>query len=305
MRPRIELDTDEIIDSHTHCGGFLLSNLLLESYPYSQDTLDLVRKMQSNKVKYSICFPFPIAHGFCESFTPELYNRLLAKEVKTFGKGFLLPFAYIRLDDTLQRQFGCLEQLFNDLPFYGVKLYPNCDKYSICDNEIEEQLTTFLLSYDCPVIVHSSFEGFGNPRIILDFARKHPNIRVTLAHAARFLKSAFSEIKNLQNVFLDCSPLNMLCEVMRNAAKKNRYEIEDFSFDKPEKVLYQLTAIFPDRLLWGSDSPCSFLTNFSDNALVEFSEKYTYEADIKVLRSLPFNYINQIANKNTLRFLFG
>ena len=92
---------------------------------------------------------------------------------------------------------------------------------------------------------------------------------------------------------------------MRNAAKKNRYEIEDFSFDKPEKVLYQLTAILPDRLLWGSDSPCSFLTNFSDNALVEFSEKYTYEADIRVLRSLPINYINQIANKNTLRFLFG
>lgn len=305
MKSSIELKKNEIIDSHTHCGGVLLSNLLSGSYPYSQNTLDLVRKMYTNKVKYSICFPFPVGEQYGGLFTPELYNGVLAKEVYTFGDNSLLPFAFIRLDDTLSRQIKYIEQLLKDYSFYGIKIYPPCDKYCLCDHYVEKSLTPFLIAHDFPLISHTSFSGFGNPDIILRFAEIHPNIRITLAHAARFKSTVLSQLMHFPNVFIDCSPLHMLCAVMQKKIKKDNEVFNNFSFDNPPQLLFQLATMFPDQLIWGTDSPCTFLTNFSENAIADYSPQYSYESEISVLHSLPESYIHKIANINTLRFLNG
>lgn len=305
MKSSIELKKDEIIDSHTHCGGVLLSNLLSGSYPYSQNTLDLVRKMHTNKVRYSICFPFPLGELLGGLFTPELYNSVLAKEVYTFGDNSLLPFAFIRLDDTLSRQLVHIEKLLNDYSFYGIKIYPPCDKYCLYDYHVEKTLSSFLIAHDLPLISHTSFSGYGNPDNILRFAESHPKIRITLAHAARFKPTVLSKIIHFPNVFIDCSPLHMLCTVMQNKIKRDNEVFDDFSFDNPPQVLFQLATMFPNQLIWGTDSPCTFLTNFAENAIAEYSPQYSYESEISTLHFLPVSVIQQIANINTLRFLNG
>ena len=79
----------------------------------------------------------------------------------------------------------------------------------------------------------------------------------------------------------------------------------DFDFCNPKFVLQALIKLFPNQLIWGTDSPASFLTNFQDNAISLFSEHLTYEADIQLLMSMPKKDIELISNINTVRFLFG
>lgn len=305
MRKSFQISDDEFIDSHTHCGGILLSNLLLRSYPYSQDTMDLIRKMKDNKIRYSICFPFPIYDIAEKLITPELYNDLLANETKAFGKDALLPFAYIRLDDSLPNQIKHLEKIIQTVPFYGIKIYPPCDTKKITDDSVNVLLTPFLKEHNFPIIFHTSFSGNGNPELLLDYADLHPEIRIMLAHAARFNPSAFQRIEKKNNVFLDCSPLHMLCALMNREVSKHNHKILTLPYNNPSEVLFQLATRFTNQLIWGTDSPCVFLTNFTDNAIVDYSEQFSYENEIKTLRELPAGYAPKIANNNTLKFLFG
>lgn len=300
----LDLSDDDIIDSHTHCGGVLLGNLLLRSYPYCQNTQDLVMKMENQRVSYSVCFPFPLGVNPIEGLTPQLYNELLALEVSTFGKGVLFPFAFIRLDDTLLSQLRFIEKLQKKYPFYGIKIYPPCDIYNINEKYIEDILPSFLRLYGFPVIFHTSFNEFGNSIELLKFAAKFPDIKILLAHAARFDINALMEIKNLPNVYLDSSPLNMLCAVMRRAKIKNPDKYKDFNFDNPKSILEQLVAMFPKQLLWGTDIPATFLTNFTPKAVTQFSYEFTYEAEVALLRTLPKSDVQCIANFNTTTFLF-
>lgn len=304
-RDFLPIEAGEIIDSHTHCGGVLVGNILLGSYPYSQDTLDLIRKMRTHKVRYSICFPFPINNEVTPFFTPQLYNNLIAREAYTLGRGALLPFAFMRLDDTLQSQIIHLEELFKEYRFYGVKIYPPCDKYFLCDEKVEDDLTSFLLLHDFPLVIHTSFNGFGKPMSLLQFAKKHKDVRISFAHAARFDMDAFRIICDLPNVFIDCSPLNMLCALMLKLEEKNSISSNLFKFSNPKSVLHKLIELLPNHLLWGTDSPSSFLTNFSENAISTFSEKYTYESDMNILRQLSDREVQLIAQSNPFKFLFG
>lgn len=292
-----------IIDVHCHLGGVLLGNILEESYPYSQDTLDLIRKMQINKIDYSICFPFPIKGEF--GLTLDLFNRLLLQECQRFGDGKLLPFVGISLDDNLQVQLQSIDNLRSKYNIYGFKIYPPNDKYSINNNAVESILSQYLEKNNLPLILHTSFSGNGNSLNALDFAKRHPKIRLLLAHAARFNEHAFQEIKMLDNVFLDCSPLTMLCALMRKYCEKHTCAFERALFFKPEKTFMELYKQFPEKLVWGSDSPCNYLTNFQDDEWAQYDQSYSYEENTAFIFRLDKNIRENVAHKNTLNFLFG
>ena len=295
--------TNSVIDVHCHLGGVLLGNILNGSYPYSQDPLDLIRKMQANKIDYSICFPFPLNGEF--GLTYDLFNQLLLQESQKFGDNKLLPFMGISLDDNLQTQLQSIDSLRSKYNIYGFKIYPPNDKYSINDKAVESILSEYVEKYNLPLIFHTAFSGNGNPLNILDFAKHHPNIRLVLAHAARFNENAFQEIKTLENVYLDCSPLNLLCALMRKYCEKHTCAFDRSLFFEPNKTFMELYKLFPDKLVWGSDAPYNYSTNFQEDEWTEYNQSYSYEENAAFIFTLDEKIREKVAHKNTLNFLFG
>ncbi len=299
---RSSISTDATIDAHCHVGGVSYGNLITKSYPYSQDAMDLVRKMESNNIDYAICFPFPV--GEESLFSASLFNRLLLQEAYRFGKGKILPFALLVLNDELDFQLSDIDNLCKNYKIYGVKIYPPCDKYALNDYGISLKLYSFLKEHNFSVVVHTAFRGNGCPSNIIKFAEKYGDIRIMLAHAARFDEFALEVINQLPNVYIDCSPLHMLCALMVRYIKNNGLKSK-FPFEKPSEVLTELFIKLPNKLIWGTDAPCTYLTNFQSNEVVNFDYSYTYESEIKELFKLEATIKKQISNINTLNFLFG
>lgn len=306
MRPPITISSNHIIDCHTHCGGVLIGNIITKSYPYAQDSLDLIRKMKVNGVDYSICFPFPISSsfsGFNNIITPQLYNTLLLNEVEHFGNGCLLPFVYLRIDDNIDEQIDEIERLAERHIIYGLKIYPPSDKFSILDKKVKIKLESFITRNNFPIIFHTSFSGFGNANQILDFAEDNPNINISLAHAARFDKLAFNRISKLENVFMDISPLNMLCALMYSHGESQYCAFSRKMFLNPMNIMQILMELYPTKIMWGTDTPCSFLTNFRSSEIVSFNNMYTYENSIKNIELLDGKNKSLICNRNIINFM--
>lgn len=306
MRPPITISSNHIIDCHAHCGGVLIGNVIAKSYPYAQDSLDLIRKMEVNGVDYSICFPFPISYAFSRFnnlITPQLYNTLLLNEVEHFGNGRLLPFVYLRIDDNIDEQIDEIERLAERHIIYGLKIYPPSDKFSILDKKVKIRLERFITRNNFPIIFHTSFSGFGNANRILDFAEDNPNINISLAHAARFDKLALNRISKLKNAFIDISPLNMLCALMYFHYDSQCCFFSKKMFLNPMNILQTITELYPTKIMWGTDTPCSFLSNFRSNEIASFNNTYTYENSVKNIKLLDEKNRNLICNKNIINFM--
>lgn len=161
----------------------------------------------------------------------------LTKPIRAFVK----PILYLALcRSTLQKEINFFEQNFNG-EFVGFKFHPWNDQVNVSD---------FRINASKPILIHTGKRCIESAQNAINFAKKNPNVKIVIAHAASLDKNILKEIAKMQNVFIDCCPSVFMFE--------NRFSLFDFpqKLSCPEDIYYFVLNIVPsDKILFGTDSP--------------------------------------------------
>ena len=82
------------------------------------------------------------------------------------------------------------------------------------------------------------------------------------------------------------------------APRWNRF---DTNYSDPGRVIADLAAAYPNKFIWGSDSPFYSYAAKIDGEIVRLIS--TYQREVEVLKQSPPEVVNRIANINTRGFL--
>lgn len=303
-----------VIDCHNHVG-VELAFYLQGSYPYGQSASALVEQDGAERITDWIVFPFvtnlATEFGGDRGKTPYAFeNRRLLQEVHDYfpeHANRILPFLILDPSRKVAEQVESITALRERFRFHGFKIQPTLIQSPI--RALFKQGSGFLelaRAWDLPFIIHSSIapdDLWSQCADILDIAEANPDIRFCLAHSCRFHQPSLERLATLPNTWFDCSAHRIHCEgVVRElpivAVPGERFPSD---YSDPARVLADLHAAYPDRLLWGSDSPFqSWIAAEGDNLL---SLKATYREEVETLYALPEPARRAIANHNTRRFL--
>jgi predicted TIM-barrel fold metal-dependent hydrolase len=297
------------------------------SYPYAQDLLTLAYLAEQSRVDRYIVFsgvsylaldlkslrkgkisdkPRPL-----DKIPYEFENRRLMNEVyDLFPKDGKKAIPFVMLDPSRKQklQAKALQSLRKDFAFYGFKIQSTIIQSPII-NLLKEGRCFLDLAreWDIPFIIHSSVgpnDFWAQAADILKIAEQNPDIRFCLAHSCRFDREYIDRVAELPNTWFDCSAhvIHCQCAVQNrlNIAPKERRFKSDYRH--PAKVLQDLAATYPNKLIWGSDSPFqSWVSKQPDGTLLRLSS--SYETEVKTLRTLSSSLVRKIACDNTLKYL--
>jgi hypothetical protein len=119
----------------------------------------------------------------------------------------------------------------------------------------------------------------------------------------RFDREQLDRLNAMPNCWFDCSAHRIHCDLAVQgsdvvAPQGRRF---DSDYARPSQVLRDLAEAFPDKLLWGSDSPYYSFVATIEGQLFELRSSYAQE--VSALRALPLQLQQQISETNTLNFL--
>jgi predicted TIM-barrel fold metal-dependent hydrolase len=312
-----------IIDCHNHIGVDLLFYLRGE-FPYAQDLYRLVTEGSALGVDRWIVFPlvsnlsldfqqmregkilFP---GF-ETVPYAFENRRTLREIyKLFPNlsRLTLPFVMVDPMRETEAQAAELRKLRDEYRFYGLKIQSTVIQSDIkCLQQQGRVFVELAQEWDIPFLIHSSVfaeDRWAQASDILDIAQANPKVRFCLAHSCRFDRECLDRVNALPNTWFDCSAHCIHCDAaVRDlpiiAAQPRRFGTD---YRDAGKVLGDLAAAYPKKLLWGSDSPFySYVGRFDGGLLALMS---SYERETNALKSQTPQVIANIANRNILDFL--
>jgi predicted TIM-barrel fold metal-dependent hydrolase len=312
-----------IIDCHNHVGADLMF-YLRGDFPYAQHLVTMTSEGRALGVDRWIVFPFvinlsfniealrrgEIVYGGLEKVPYAFENRRLMHEVYELfpeeGKA-CLPFAML---DPMREQAGqikALRELRRDFRFYGLKLQTTMTQAFIKSlAEAGRGFVELAAEWDIPFLIHSSVgpdDPWAQAIDILDVAEKFPHVRFCLAHSCRYDQECLNRVNALPNTWFDCSAHCIHCDgaladMPYIAERKRRF---DSDFTDPARVIADLAAAYPEKFMWGSDSPYySYVAMLGSKRLALIS---TYEREMKALKAQPAEVIDRIANRNTRAWL--
>lgn len=305
------------IDCHNHVGVELLMYLRGE-FPYGQMLPTMVEEGRAAGVTHWIVFPMvsnlsldiaalregKVAGGGLEAVPYAFENRRLLQEVHSLFPqyaGVVFPFAMFDPMREPQKQVIALRALRQEFSFFGLKTQTTIiQSYIKCLLEEGRVLLELAEEWDLPVLIHSSvFPGdpWAQARDILDILESTPEVHFCVAHSCRFDRTQLDRIAALPNAWFDCSAHIIHCQLAvadsPHVAPWERRFPSDYT--RPEVVLRDLAEAYPDKLIWGSDSP---YYSYVGSGLTLFS---TYSAEGACLYSLPEGIRHRIAFENTQR----
>jgi predicted TIM-barrel fold metal-dependent hydrolase len=312
------------IDAHTHLGADLLF-YFGGGYPYALDLPQLVAEGRRNGLDRWIAFPMPTYRGLRlpalsaqkigpaeeSGKTPYAFeNRRLLREVHELfpaGGRSILPFLMADPGRSPKAQVEELRSLRKSHRFYGLKIQATLIQSPIRSLLGEGAgLLDFAEAENLPVLIHTSIDPsdrWSQVTDILEIARSRPQIRFCLAHSCRFDREGLDQVASLPNAWFDCSAHVIHCRLAVQdhpaVAGGSRRFASDYR--DPSRVLADLAAAYPDRLIWGSDAP--FHSYVSNAAEEPFSMICSYEEEARPLADLAEKVQEKIAFRNTLRFL--
>lgn len=312
------------IDCHNHLGVDLLF-YLHGDFPYAQDLPTLVSDGRRNGVTHWIAFPFvsnlafsPVAlldgklqtEGAVEKVPYAFENRRMLQEVYSLfpdeGRR-ILPFAIVDPERQTATQADALRTLRDDYRFYGLKI-----QGSIIQSRVKglfgagKVFLDLARAWNIPLLIHSSYargDLWSQSHDILDVAEANPDIRFCLAHSCRFERSALDRLAELPNCWFDCSAHCIHCDAVVQGLPIVAPEGERFPSDytRPGRVLADLAAAYPDKLMWGTDSPFYSYAGKSGANVLSLRSSYAREAS--ALDDLSATSLNQVTCANTLAYL--
>lgn len=258
---------DSVIDTHVHIGVSL--SQYVKGGVFCQSIGDLILKMETLGVDFSIIFPFAelesnsVQHIYynagdglfeSESFPYQLANSHMLSEVIHNDYRQLLPFMILSPRKELDKQLVYFEK-YKDYIF-GIKIHTTANRIS--PRNLPQGIVDICTANHIPIVFHTrACQGDYNCWAVLDFAQRHPDINVCVAHGAGFDADFFPAIQAMENVFFDVSPLLSLCRWAASGNEKviskNKLKID---YSNCDKVLLTLYNLAPNKLLWGTDEPC-------------------------------------------------
>lgn len=312
-----------IIDCHNHLGSDLFF-YFNGYYPYAQDLPALVTEGRRLRVDRWVVFPmmtpcwFDLAglrRGQLRPGGPDkvpfaFENERMLREVyeqfPALGRR-TLPFAILDPMREPAAQVRSLRALHRKFPFYGLKI-----DGSIIQSDVGTLLTTgrcfleFAEEKNLPFLIYSSItpgEPGSDVGLLLRIAEAAPQVRFCLAHSCRFDREYLDRVAGLPNTWFDCAAHSIHCQGavldLPFVAAKDRRFAADYS--NPSAVLHALADTYPEKMIWGSDTPFETYIERKDGQGLEL--RATYEEEIACLRSLPKHLTQAIAHDNLLRLL--
>ncbi len=321
-----------LIDVHTHVGTDP-ANYVQGDFPYAQSAEDLVVRMDRWGIDVSVCFPFLYTSYFdlsaflkgrmrkrrtSEAISPyAIENARLCQEIYEaypMCARRLLPFMFFDPTREPAGQAAAMMDLADRYPVFGLKTAGSYTQSPITDLLKQgECLLDFAAARNLPFMIHTSVkpdDPWANVHAILKVVRARPDIRFCLAHTCRFDRRALEQAAELPNCFVDFSALHIHCDLARTgnlavAAPPDRFRAP---YRRPDGVMAALAKVYPDTMLWGTDSPYyCFMGRFTnDKGETEILQlKCDTDAEIASLKRLSAATRRRIGYTNTLRFLFG
>lgn len=312
-----------IIDSHNHVGADIMF-WLRGDFPYAQHLVTMTREGGALGVDRWIVFPFvinlsfqmealrrgEIVYGGLEKVPYAFENRRLLHELHDLfpeeGKR-CLPFVML---DPMREQAGQiveLRKLRAEHLFYGLKIQTTMlQSFIRCLGEEGRGFVELAEEWDIPFLIHSSVgtdDPWAQASDILDIAEKFPQVRFCLAHSCRYDRECLDRVQQLPNTWFDCSAHCIHCDGAVDdlpyiAERSRRF---DSDFTNPARVIADLAAAYPDKFIWGSDSPYySYVAMLGSKRVALIS---TYEREMAALRAQAPEVIERIANRNTRTWL--
>lgn len=319
-----------IVDAHTHVG-LSYKSYVNYSYPYCLSFEDLVIRMKHHGISHSIVFPYDSSYYVVEAggsevvktteefaaFPYQIANQNLFREVYEIFPEYsemALPFARFDPSRKTQEQVDLLEKLYDSYPMFGLKTVTTYIQAYVNDlATVGKPILDFAVSHDLPITFHSSYykqDPWASVYDIVRFAEGHPELRVCIAHSARFVQSVLERAASLSNCFVDLSAFDIHCLL----ARKNSHSIPpkeqrfDADYTDPSSVMKKLVSAYPDTIIWGSDTPANYyIKSYHDAAgnLLHSSLKSSFDTEIEILRDLSCSAMERISHTNTLAYLFG
>jgi predicted TIM-barrel fold metal-dependent hydrolase len=313
-----------IIDCHNHVGVDLLF-YLRGDFPYAQQLVDMTQVGGALGVTHWIVFPF-VSHAAMdvarfrsggiglgrglETAPYAFENRRLLEECHRLfpeeGRK-ALPFVIVDPMRETDAQAAELVTLRSEYRFHGIKIQSTIIQADI--KRLAREGRVFLdlaRQWDAPFLIHSSVaesDLWAQAHDILDLAEANPDIRFCAAHSCRYDKECLNRLDSLPNAWFDCSAhcIHCVCAVdnLPNIAPRSRRFDTDYS--NPARVIADLAAAYPDKLMWGSDSPFYSYAAGLDGEIVRLVS--TYAEEVAALTASPPAVVNRIANSNTRAFL--
>ena len=312
-----------IIDCHNHVGADLMFYLRGE-FPYAQHLVAMTSEGRALGVDRWIVFPFvlnlslsieamrrgEIVYGGLEKVPYAFENRRLLQEINELfpeeGK-HCLPFMMLDPMREQAAQIAELRKLRDEYKFYGLKLQTTMLQSFITTLANEGRgFVELAAEWDIPFLIHSSVwseDLWAQAGDILDIAEEFPHVRFCLAHSCRYDKESLDRVNALPNTWFDCSAHCIHCDgavadMSYIAERKRRF---DTDYTNPARVIADLSAAYPAKFMWGSDSPYySYVAMLGPKRLALIS---TYAKEVAALKANDPGVVDRIANQNIRAFL--
>ena len=299
-----------IVDIHTHAGGMDLFEFFSISTSCAQSVSDIILKAEINDINQIVVFPMPAVPYYnikkildsqiwipsgLEDFPYCISNQVLLNEIRECNTEKVLPFLIIDPIEKISEQIDFLTHQIDEGFVYGLELHTRATRSKATDL-VNSPFVDLLKHYNLPIIIHSSpTPPSTSARYILDLAKKHPEIRISIAHLAAFDISILSALNEIPNLFVDCAPLLQLCqEAEQKITNSESKQLFTTDYSDPARVLIDLNNFIPGKLLWGTDEPWAIRT-YSESCNI-----------LRELVHLGFSEVKQsVASSNSGNFLFG
>lgn len=319
-----------VIDVHTHVG--IAPKFYYQfGYPYALSFEDLAIRMEVLGIDHSVVFPFvdsafyeiditsskiKTTTRYCNS-PYELENRNLLNEIYEIFPEYsnkALPFLMFDPSREPEKQVAHMEELIEKYPVFGLKTATTYIQAFVKDLETKgKPILEFVQKKQLPIIFHSAIhpeDPWASAYDIVDFAERHPEIRVCIAHSARFAEPVLKKADQLNNCFIDLSAFIIHCKLaMQNSPNVASEDIRFAAdYNNPLSVMTSLAEAYPDTMIWGSDTPANYWIQkyyTGDGKLVEERLDCGYKEETRLLHGLPNDIKINIAYKNSMRFIFG
>jgi hypothetical protein len=296
-----------IIDCHNHLGVDLLF-YLNGFHPYAQDLPALVTEGRRHGVDRWVVFPmvsnlsFDLAAmkagrlepGGLERVPYAWENERLLRDVHELHPAlgrWTLPFAIVDPMREPAAQAQVLRTLRSRFPFYGLKIQGTIIQSNVGALLHEGRpLLELAAELDLPFLIHSSIapdDTWSQARTILEVAAATPEVRFCLAHSCRFDRASLDRVAELPNTWFDCSAHRIHCEAVQRDLPIVARAADRFPADyrDPTAVLHALAEAYPNKLIWGSDSPFQSYVAMHDGQLLSLLS--TYAEEVACLHALP------------------
>ena len=315
-----------LIDCHNHVGADLLV-YLHGDFPYAQQLVDMQQEGGALGVTHWVVFPFvsyaamdvtafregEVRFGTGTSLETVPYafeNRRLLEECHRLfpeeGKR-TLPFVMVDPMRDTGVQARELEKLREEHRFHGIKIQSTIIQSNI--KRLAHEGSIFLdlaRAWDIPFLIHSSVaesDVWAQAHDILDIAEANPDIRFCAAHSCRYDRECLDRVQALPNAWFDCSAHCIHCdgvvqELPYVARKERRF---DTDYTDPARVIADLAAAYPDKFLWGSDSPFYSYAAAINGQVVKLIS--TYEKEVAALKACGEEVVRRVADVNTRAYL--